>query len=282
MENDHTSTTAPHVLVTGAARGIGKAMVDDLAAAGWNVIAGVRNERDAEAITQAHPDRITAITLDVANDEHIADLPDQLPPRLDAVVNNAGIVVGGPVESITPEQWRRQLEVNLIGQLAVTQAVLPRLRESRGRIVFISSINGQLSTPLSGAYSASKFALEAAADALRMELKPWHIPVVVVEPGPTDTGITNSMIADAEAIMSPEQRSLYATHITGIHKAVGSLQRMAVPPEEVAAVVKRALTTRRPRARYVVGLGPTLQVAIAKSLPTSVRDRVLRLTSHQP
>ena len=115
-----------------------------------------------------------------------------------------------------------------------------------------------------------------------MELEPWQISVVLIEPAPTDTGITNNMVADAESIMSAEHLSLYAKHITGMQTAVGSLQRMAVPPEDVAVVVHKALTTRRPRARYVVGLGPKLQLAIVKNLPTSIRDRVLRLISHQP
>ncbi|HJT95056.1 MAG TPA: SDR family NAD(P)-dependent oxidoreductase, partial [Mycobacterium sp.] len=177
----------PSVLVTGAARGIGKSIVEYLAAQGWDVIAGVRSQQDAEAVTKADPQRISAVILDVTDAGHIAALADALPERLDAIVNNAGIAVGGAMETLTADEWRKQLEVNVIGQLAVTQAVLPRLRQSRGRIVFISSVNGRLSMPLVGAYAASKFALEAAADALRMELSPWKIPVVIVEPAQTDT-----------------------------------------------------------------------------------------------
>ncbi|MGV0794834.1 SDR family NAD(P)-dependent oxidoreductase [Mycolicibacterium sp. XJ1819] len=156
------------VLVTGASRGIGRAIVERLAAAGWDVIAGVRSHADAEAITKRNPQRISSVLLDVTSTDHIAALQESLPPRLDALVNNAGVVVGGPMETVSPQDWRNQLEINVIGQLAVTQAVLPRLRESRGRIVFVSSVNGRLSMPLIGAYAASKFALEAAADALRM------------------------------------------------------------------------------------------------------------------
>ena len=117
----------PSVLVTGAARGIGKAIVEHLASAGWDVIAGVRSEEDATAITKVDPQRVSAVILDITNADHIARLPDALPKRLDALVNNAGVAVGGPVETVTPEEWRKSLEVNVIGQFAVTQAVLPRV-----------------------------------------------------------------------------------------------------------------------------------------------------------
>src|SRR6185369_6932538 len=124
----------------------------------------------------------------------------------------------GPMETVSADEWRKQLEINVIGQLAVTQAVLPRLRRSRGRIVFISSVNGRLAMPLVGAYSASKFALEASADALRMELSPWKIRVVVVEPAQTDTDMwrtADDMVAELEAGLTPEHRTLYAKHIAG-------------------------------------------------------------------
>jgi NAD(P)-dependent dehydrogenase (short-subunit alcohol dehydrogenase family) len=275
----------PSVLVTGAARGIGKSIVTHLADRGWDVISGVRTEQDAADIVRADPQRISSVLLDVTDAGQIAALPDALPPQLDAIVNNAGIVVSGPMESVGPDEWRKQLAVNVIGQLAVTQAVLPRLRESRGRIVFISSVNGKFSMPLLGAYSASKFALEAAADALRMELKPWRIPVVLVEPAQTDTDMwrtADAVMAETEAALTPEHRSLYAKHLAGMKKVVAVAQRMAVPTENVSAVVEEALTARRPRARYVVGLLPRLQVALMTNLPTAARDRVLRMVSGQP
>jgi NAD(P)-dependent dehydrogenase (short-subunit alcohol dehydrogenase family) len=275
----------PSVLVTGAARGIGKSIVNHLAASGWDVIAGVRTEQDAADITKAHPQRVSSVILDVTDAGHIAALNDSLPQQLDAIVNNAGVVVSGPMETVSPDDWRKQLEVNVIGQLAVTQAVLPQLRKSRGRIVFISSVNGKISMPLLGAYSASKFALEAAADALRVELRPWRIPVILVEPAQTDTDIwrTADTAADeTEADLTPEQRSLYAKHIAGMKKFIPVAQRMAVPPEKVSAVVEQALTARRPRARYVVGIGPKVQMVLMTNLPTAARDRVLRMVSGQP
>lgn len=275
----------PTVLVTGAARGIGRAITEHLAARGWTVIAGVRSTQDAAAVTALNPQRISTVFLDVTDADQIAGLDDSLPETLDAVVNNAGIVVGGPLETLSSADWRNQLEVNVIGQFAVTRAVLPRLRRSRGRIVFVSSVNGRMSMPLIGAYAASKFALEAGADALRMELRPWRIPVVIVEPAQTDTDMwrtADSMVTDLSAALSPEHRALYAKHIAGMKKRVPVSQRLAVPTARVSSVVEQALTARKPRARYVVGAGPKLQLALVNRLPTPLRDRVLRLAAAQP
>jgi NAD(P)-dependent dehydrogenase (short-subunit alcohol dehydrogenase family) len=275
----------PSVLVTGASRGIGKSIVQHLAGRGWDVIAGVRTEADGAAVTALDPKRISSVILDVTDAGHIAALDASLPQRLDAVVNNAGIVVSGPMESVTPNDWRKQLEINVIGQLAVTQAVLPRLRESRGRVVFISSVNGRISFSLVGAYCASKFALEAAADALRMELRPWGIGVAIVEPAQTDTDIwrtADDMVVQAEATLSAEQLGLYARHIAGFKKTIPMSQKMAVPAEKVSAVVEEALTARKPRPRYVVGLGPKLQVALLTNLPAGARDWALRRVAKQP
>ncbi len=268
----------PSVLVTGAGRGIGRAIVDHLASSGWDVIAGVRSEEDATALTSASPQRVSAVILDITNGDHISALSESLPNRLDAVVNNAGIAVAGPIETVTPDDWRKQLEVNVIGQLAVTQAVLPRLRESRGRVLFISSVNGRIATPMLGPYSASKFALEAAADALRVELKAWGISVVLIEPAQTDTDMwrtADDMVLELEGAMSPQHRELYAGHIAGMKKFVPTSRKLMSPTNKVVAVVEEALTARRPRARYVVALLPKLQTALVTNMPAALRDRVM-------
>ena len=275
----------PTALVTGASRGIGKGIVEHLAARGWDVIAGVRSQQDADAVTKLAPQRVSSVILDVTSADDIAALERSLPDRLDAIVNNAGIAVGGAMETLSSDEWRKQLEINVIGALAVTRAVLPRLRKSRGRIVFISSVNGRLSMPLVGAYSASKFALEAAADALRMELNPWKIRVVVVEPAQTDTDMwrtADTMVEDLEAGLSAEHRNLYAKHIAGFKKMIPVSQRIAVPTAKVSAVVEEALTAKRPRARYIVGLAPKAQVALMSVMPTKMRDIALRKVSGQP
>ncbi|MEV3903585.1 SDR family NAD(P)-dependent oxidoreductase [Mycobacterium sp. NPDC050551] len=275
----------PTVLITGASRGIGRELVTHLAAAGWDVIAGVRTAADAEAVTAIDPRRVSTVLLDVTDDDHVAALPDALPARLDAVVNNAGIVVAGPVEALDSAAWRHQFEVNVFGQLAVTRAVLPKLRETRGRVVFVSSVNGRLSIPMLGAYSASKFALEGAADALRVELRPWGVAVAVVEPAQTDTDmwrLADTMVTDTEAGLSAGYRAMYAGHIAGMKKFVPAARRMTVPAAKVAAVVDRALTARRPKARYVVGVGPRLQIVLMSNVPVRLRDQAIGLIAGVP
>jgi len=223
-----------------------------------------------------------AVILDVTDAGHITALSDALPDRLDAIVNNAGISVGGPMETVGSDEWRKQLEINVIGQLAVTRAVLPRLRKTRGRIVFISSVNGKLSMPMLGAYAASKFALEAAADAMRMELRPWHIPVIVVEPSQTDTDMwrkADVQLEEALASVSQEHQELYAQHIDGMRRAIPRSQRMAASADGVADTIFRALTERRPRPRYIVGAAPRAQFTMARLLPTRVLDSAIRRQS---
>jgi NAD(P)-dependent dehydrogenase (short-subunit alcohol dehydrogenase family) len=264
----------PSVLVTGAGRGIGRAIALRLAGAGWDVHAGVRRLADGEL-----GDRITPLLLDVTDAAQVAALDDALPERLDAVVNNAGVVVAGPIEGLSPDDLRRQFDVNVVGQVAVTQAVLPRLRDARGRIVFLSSVSGRISTPMTGAYGASKFALEGLADALRLELAPWGIRVVLIEPAQTDTdlwGKAESQLEDTVARLAPEHRALYARHIEGYRRTIPRSQRMAAPADGVAAAVEKALTDRRPRARVVVGVPARVSATLAGLTPTPVLDAVLR------
>ena len=275
----------PTVLITGASRGIGRATALRLAAGPRQVVAGVRRAQDGEALAAEGAGAITPVVLDVTDAELIAALPDAVPGGLDAVVNNAGVVVPGPVEALALDDLRRQLEVNVVGQVAVTQAVLPRLRESRGRIVFVSSLNGRVSTPMTGAYNASKFALEALADTMRLELRPWSIRVVLVEPAAIDTDIwrgAEDTLESAAAGLEPRHRELYAKHIAGYRKAIPRLRKTAAPVEAVAATIERALTDARPRARYVPGAGPRVQAALAHLTPAPALDAVLGLGTGMP
>jgi NAD(P)-dependent dehydrogenase (short-subunit alcohol dehydrogenase family) len=268
----------PTALITGASRGIGRATAFRLAAADWTVFGGVRDEEAGESLIQGSGGRITPVVLDITDGRQVADLDVALPARLDAVVNNAGIVVGGPLEGLPIPEFRRQLEVNLIGQVAVTQAVLPRIRASHGRIVFVSSLGGWISSPMVGAYSASKFGLEAVADALRLELRPWRIPVVLVEPAQTSTDMWHhamDQLDDTEAMLTPDHRRLYAKHLEGQRKGIPKSQRMATPADGAAAVIEHVLGAKKPRARYVVGTGPRIMGAVARITPTPVLDRVL-------
>jgi len=163
---------------------------------------------------------------------------------------------------------------------------LPHMRQQgRGLIIYVSSGAGRIVVPFLGLYCASKFALEAAADALRMELRPWGIGVAIVEPAQTDTDMwrtADDMVEQTEAALTAEHRELYARHIAGFKKMIPVSQKLAVPAEKVAAVVEEALTARRPRPRYVVGVGTKLQIALMTNLPASLRDRMLRRVSGQP
>jgi NAD(P)-dependent dehydrogenase (short-subunit alcohol dehydrogenase family) len=271
----------PSVLVTGAGRGIGRSIALRLARSGWDVLAGVRREQDGAGLEAP----IRPLILDVTAAGQVAALDEVLPDTLDAVVNNAGVVVAGPIEGLDLGELRRQLEVNVVGQAAVTQAVLPRLRRSRGRVVFVSSVSGRISTPMTGAYNASKFALEGMADALRMELAPWGIRVAIVAPAQTDTDLwrtADDQLEASVAQLSAEHRALYARHIEGYRKSIPRSQRTATPAEGVAATVEKALTDRRPRARYVVGRPARVQAALAGLTPTVVLDAALRAGTGVP
>jgi NAD(P)-dependent dehydrogenase (short-subunit alcohol dehydrogenase family) len=277
----------PSVLITGAGRGIGRAAALRMAAAGWDVHAGVRNSTAGDELVAAGPSgRITPVTLDVTDAAQLAALPDALPQRLDAVVNNAGVVVGGPIEAVPVDELRRQFEINVVGPVAVTQAVLPKLRASRGRIAFVSSVGGRVATPFTGAYNASKYAIEALADAMRVELRAWGIQVSLIEPGAieTDMWTTALDVADStEAAMAPEHRDLYAPHMVGIRKTIARTQKQTTPADKVAAAIERALTSTRPRARYVVGIDARVQLAVRGVLPTRAGDAAFgRLTGMPP
>ncbi|HET9104053.1 MAG TPA: SDR family NAD(P)-dependent oxidoreductase [Solirubrobacteraceae bacterium] len=284
----------PAVLITGASRGIGRASALWLAARGWDVLAAVRDLASAPAAPGPPPaggpvaspsGTITPVALDITDPDQIQSLDAALPAHLDAVVNNAGIVVAGPVEAVGTDALRRQFEVNVIGQAAVTGAVLPRLRASRGRVVFVSSVSGRIATPMFGPYSASKFALEAMADALRMEVAPWGIRVALVEPAQTDTDMWQHAEAEldrAVAALDPAHRTLYTRHIEGFRRTIPRSMKVASPADGVAGAIERALTDRRPRARYVVGRAARIQAVLGELTPTPLRDRMLSLGTGVP
>jgi NAD(P)-dependent dehydrogenase (short-subunit alcohol dehydrogenase family) len=258
-------------LVTGASTGIGRACALHLAGLGLHVLAGVRDPADA-------PDGLEPIRLDVTSEADIAAAAERVGAELHALVNNAGIAVSGPVEVVPIEEWRRQLEVNLLGQIAVTQAVLPAIFRARGRIVNMSSIGGRVASPLFGPYAASKFALEAVGDALRRESAAHGVRVVSVEPGGIATPIWGKGMDDARRIMggmTEEQQRRYAGVIASVTKAVERIAREGLAPEEVAKVVGEAVTADRPRARYVVGRDAKVQAVAARLLPDRVFDAVV-------
>jgi len=270
--------------VTGASTGIGRATALRLDRDGWGVFAGVRREEDAEALRAAASNRLLPVTLDVTDPGQIAaaaGLIDGLMGEggLDGLVNNAGIAVLGPLETIPLEDFRRQVEVNLTAQVAVTQALLPTIRRSRGRVVFVSSIGGRMALPFGGPYHAAKFGLEAVADCLRQELRPWRIPVSVIEPGSIDTPIweRGERIADDVSARAPAaQGDLYGETIERFRSAVRSTAERGIHPDKVADAIAHALGARRPRTRYLVGADARGQALAARILPDRALDAVIR------
>lgn len=268
------------VVITGASTGIGEACTLRLDRLGFRVFAGVRRPADGERLRAATSDRLMPVYLDVTDSESIRSAAEQVArilgtDPLAGLVNNAGIAVAAPVEFLPLDALRRQLEVNVIGQVAVTQAFLPLLRQARGRIVNMSSVSGRIASPFLGAYSASKFALEALTDALRLELRPWGIRVSLVEPGVIQTPIWNKSLAAAETLQAglpPAAHELYGLAVEALRAGVSELK--GLPPERVADAVVHALAARRPKARYVVGRDARLGAALSH-LPTRLRDSLV-------
>ncbi len=266
-------------LVTGASTGIGRATALRLDANGWKVFAGVRREEDAGALRAAGSDRLEPLILDVTDAGQIAAAATRIEAEegLSGLVNNAGISVPSPLETIPVDDFRRQVEVNLTAQVAVTQAMLPSIRRARGRIVFVSSIGGRIAFPLTGAYHAAKFGIEAVGDVFRQELRPWGIGVSVVEPGSIDTAIweRGERIADEVGGRSPQREALYGKVIENYRKLIRRTAERGIPPEKAAKVIEHALSARRPRSRYLVGLDAKVQARLRPLIPTPVFDRIV-------
>ncbi len=273
----------PLALITGASTGIGRATALRLAASGWTVLAGVRDPAAGERLEQESAQgRVIALTLDVTDSTQIAQAVERVREQtasggLDGLVNNAGIGISGPLELISDEDLRRQFDVNLFGQVAVTRAMLPALRAAGGRIVLVSSIGGRVTMAFSAPYAASKHALEAVGDALRVELRNSNVKVALVEPGSVATPIWDKSRAEAESVtVPPELQQQYGHVQAAMDKAMQSTARRGVPPEEVAATIERALTSGRPRARYVVGRDARAMLAAKRLLPDLIFDRFAR------
>jgi NAD(P)-dependent dehydrogenase (short-subunit alcohol dehydrogenase family) len=269
----------PSALITGASSGIGRASALRLATAGWTVLAGVRDRDTGEALERVAPGgRLQALMLDVTDPQQVAAAAAQLPQEgLDALVNNAGIGVGGPLEMVSEEDLRRQFDVNVFAQVAVTRAMLPALRRARGRIVFVSSIGGLVAMAYTAPYAASKHAIEALGDALRVELHSSGIQVALVEPGSVATPIWDKGRAEAGGLsIPPELEPYYGSVPAAIDKVLADTARRGVPPEQVAATIERALGAKRMRARYLVGRDAHLMLGLRRLLPDHLFDRFAR------
>lgn len=275
------------IVVTGASTGMGASAARGLARQGFHVLAGVRRDRDADAIRSAG---IEPVILDITEPAHVTALATRIADDgrpLHALVNNAGIQVNAPVEALPMAEWRQVFEVNLFGHIAVTQALLPALLRSGGRVINISSIGGRFAMATYGAYAGAKFALEAVSDSLRREVEPLGVHVVVVEPGGIRTEMATRGIETANRLaagMTPEQDARYGGLIRANNRLMASGTSSGLTADAAARVITKAVTARRPRTRYTAGRDAALIVRLGRVLSDRTLDRILaaNLRRHTP
>jgi NAD(P)-dependent dehydrogenase (short-subunit alcohol dehydrogenase family) len=271
------------VVITGTSTGIGRACARSLDEMGMHVFAGVRRPEDGAALRAEGSERLTPIVLDVTDDASIRAARDLVERQvreegLTGLVNNAGTTVPCPIEYLPLEVFRRELEVNLTGHLAVIQAFLPLLRRARGRIVNVSSVGGRIGAPLMGCYAAAKHGLEGLSDSLRLEMGPAGIHVCVVEPGFISTAMRGKLEHDTAIQLErlPEDgRDAYGRQLTAMATTVSREAANGSAPQVVARAVAHALTSRRPRVRYPVGTGARRLLILRRVLPDRWMDRII-------
>lgn len=274
------------VIISGASTGIGAATALLLAEKGYVAFAGVRTEGDAARLASLHAN-IRPIAMDVTGNDSLERAAAEIKRSgvaLEGIVSNAGIAVGGPLEHLPIEELRRQFDVNVIGAIALVQVFLPVLHGDRGRVVFVGSISGRLATPYVGPYSASKFALRALSDAMRIELLPAGIEVSLIEPGSVKTpiwGKGRKTAADLAGRLGPKVREHYRAALQRILAIAESEERDGMPVEVVTNAIVHALTAARPRAHYLLG-GPARVGSIVAVLPPALRDRAIRASMRIP
>ncbi len=278
------------VVVSGASTGIGQATALHLDSLGLRVFAGVRREEDGERLRRDSSDRLTPVRLDVTDPAQVAAVARQVAEavqdsRLAGIVNNAGIAVAGPAEFVPLDQWRTQLEINVLGVVSMVQAFMPLLRESRGRIVTVGSLGGRLAQPMAAPYCASKHALEAISDALRLELRPWGVSVALIQPGAVKTPIWDKGLqAGTELLKNAprEVRTLYGAAVDIATKMAIHENETGVDPIEAARAIEHALLSPKPRTRYPVGRQAKLLIPLSRFLPDRLKDELLLRVSGLP
>lgn len=271
---------AKTILVTGASSGIGWATSLELAEKGWRVFAAVRKEEDAKKLKDASSNKVIPILMDIVDYESVkrgaADIEKMLEgDGLDALFNNAGISVQGPIEIIPIDMFEQQIRVNVFGHLFVTQTFLPLVRRAQGRIIFTSSESGRVTLPLMAPYSASKFALEAMANALRIELRRWKIKVSLMELQTIKTPMWEKIDTTTEKLVagiSQASRELYQHELRTLSVFPKWQAEMGISMNKAVRAIIRALNARTPKARYLVGWESRLLVYSYALWPTAMMD----------
>jgi NAD(P)-dependent dehydrogenase (short-subunit alcohol dehydrogenase family) len=284
MTTPETNFNARAVLVTGTSSGIGRACALLLTKNGFTVLAGVRKPTDGEALAQEAGERVIPLQIDVTDHEGVtaaarltASMLRERGLSLYALVNNAGIGTSAPLEFQPLDDIRRSFEVNVLGQIAVTQAFLPLLRETRGRIVNICSIGDRIAIPFGGTLNGSKSAFAMMSESLRLELRPWGIHVVIIDPGSITTPAVDKTLGDPEGMlrrMSPDAERLYGKFYREFIARATRRELNGSPPDVVAEAVLSALRDGHPHRRYVVGKDARMLATLPKVLPAALLDRV--------
>lgn len=270
------------ILISGASTGIGRASALHMARLGHTVWAGVRSQKDFDSLTKLKVDGIKPVFLDVTDEDSVNKCVSQIKKEggsLNGLVNNAGVAIGGPVEGLALAEWQRQFDINFFGVIRLTKACLPMLRESKGRIVNMSSLSGRISFPFMGPYGASKFALEGLSDSLRREVQPFGVKVALIEPGAIATPIWEK--AKDEGLGAPSKYSkevveAYGPAMKRFTKKVQQMAAKAAPVSVVTKAVEHALLSRGPSTRYPVGRGTKATTLLLNVIPDQLMDRVFR------
>ena len=270
------------VLVTGASTGIGRATALHLDGLGFRVFAGVRKRGDAESLDEEGSERLEPVMIDVTDEGMIENTRERIGEvtggRLAGLVNNAGVAIAGGTEFVPLDELRRQLEINVVGQVAVTQAFLPMIRAAKGRVILMSSIGGRSALPFLLPYGASKHALEAMGDSLRGEMRSFGVEVSIIEPGSIATPIWAKGESQAEGLrsaMTPEQLEVYGDTLEKFADVARETGEEGEPPIEVAKAIEHALTADKPKTRYLIGRRAKVQAVLKKVLPDRVLDRLI-------
>ena len=282
MKRSRADGSRGAIVLTGAASGLGRVCAFHLRSLGFHIYAGLRTQSGLDAFAQEANEGISPIHLDVTDLRSVeaaaatitSDVGDA---GLAGLVNNAGVALAGPIELLSLDQFRRVFDVNVFGLLAVTRALIPLLRQAKGRIVNIGSISGRSAMPFMSPYAASKFALEAISDALRVELRPWEIQVALLEPGSIATPMADKFIEALDeyiADLPPQAHELYGKRLADLRGCAVQSRNTGVAPEKIARIVAHALTARRPKARYLAGSGTRFMLLI-EMLPSALRDRII-------
>lgn len=273
-----------NVFITGASTGIGEATALHFDTLGHRVFAGVRSDADGDRLVDRASTRLVPVLCDVTDVDQIAAarkiIGDAVGDAgLQGLINNAGIAVGGPLEHLPLDQWRWQFDVNVFGQIAVTQAFLDLVRQGTGRVSFTGSIAGRNANAMLGPYAASKHAIEAISQSLRGELEPWGIHVSVVEPGAIKTPIWDKGRSTADVLadeLGPDAAEQYAHGIDFVRKGIEFQDKNAAPPQLVAKAFEHAMFSSRPRTQYLVGKDAKVLGTLTRVLPQSVVDRIVK------